>query len=300
MIIIDEQHRFGVSQRAALYYKGNSVDLLVTTATPIPRTMLLSLYKDLSVSTIKTKPPGRVPNITKIIHSEKRDEFYLWIKGKIEKGEKTFIIFPLIKDSNYFPELRSIETDSKHLKNIFQKIPVGVVSGKIPGINKQKVIKNFAEGKIRVLFSTTVIEVGIDIKDVTRIVIENADRYGVAQLHQLRGRVGRGERQSFCYLIPSANITDNGKKRLKTIESTNDGFIIAETDLKMRGGGLITGIEQSGYLDFRMGDLKKDYDIFKLAQRDAQKILNDQSLQNNYISDFLNKTKKRIKNINFS
>jgi ATP-dependent DNA helicase RecG len=307
LVVIDEQHRFGVSQRAALYYKGKSVDLLVTTATPIPRTMLLSLYNDLSVSTIKTKPQGRLPIITKIIAAERRDEFYLWLKKKVEKGEKAYIVLPLIETSEFFSELRDIETESLYFENIFnvragsEPVPtIGIVTGRTPAVEKDYILEAFARGTIRVLVATTVIEVGIDVKDAVVIVIENADRYGLSQLHQLRGRVGRGELQSYCYLFPSPNITENGKKRLKTIAATTDGFKIAEIDLKMRGGGIITGLEQSGYLDFKIGNMQDDHEIFKEAQADASLVLADKALQNDYIVNFLKKIAEKLKDINFS
>jgi ATP-dependent DNA helicase RecG len=307
LVVIDEQHRFGVSQRAALYYKGKSVDLLVTTATPIPRTMLLSLYNDLSVSTIKTKPRGRLPIITKIIAAERRDEFYLWLKKKVEKGEKVYIILPLIETSEFFSELKDIETESHYFKKIFNvgtdsepASTIGIVTGRTPPAEKDSTLEAFARGTIRVLVATTVIEVGIDVKDAVVIVIENADRYGLSQLHQLRGRVGRGELQSYCYLFPSPNITERGKKRLKTITATTDGFKIAETDLKMRGGGIITGLEQSGYLDFKIGNMQDDHEIFKEAQADASLILADKTLQNDYIINFLKKIAEKLKDINFS
>ncbi len=300
LVVIDEQHRFGVSQRAALYYKGNSVDLLVTTATPIPRTMLLSLYNDLSVSLIKTKPRGRLPIITKIIPQSRRDEFYHWLRKKIAQKEKAYIILPLIEDSEFFPALKSIETEAQYFKEIFTGIPLDIVSGKTPADSKEKILRDFASGTGRVLVSTTVVELGIDVKDATYMVIEDADKYGLAQLHQLRGRVGRGERQSYCYLVPSTNITGSGKQRLETIAATNDGFKIAETDLEMRGGGLVTGQEQSGFLDFKIGDVKKDQRIFKAAQRDAAALLKNEALQNDYISGFLEKVRRKIQTLNFS
>ncbi|UCH95107.1 MAG: ATP-dependent DNA helicase RecG [Candidatus Aminicenantes bacterium] len=300
MIVIDEQHRFGVSQRAALYYKGKSVDLLVTTATPIPRTMLLSLYNDLSLSTIKTKPQGRLPIITKIIAAERRDEFYPWLKKKVEKGEKAYIILPLIEKSDFFSELKDIETESLYFKQVFKDIPIGIVTGRTPALEKDATLDALARGDIRALVATTVIEVGIDVKDATIIVIENADRYGLSQLHQLRGRVGRGPNQSYCYLFPSPNITESGKKRLKTIAGTTDGFKIAETDLKMRGGGIITGLDQSGYLDFKIGNIRDDHEIFKQAQADASLILEDESLQNGYITNLLEEVRIKLRDINFS
>jgi ATP-dependent DNA helicase RecG len=300
MVVIDEQHRFGVSQRAALYYKGNAVDLLVTTATPIPRTMLLSLYNDLSVSTIKTKPRGRLPIITKIRRPERRDEFYRKLRERLEKEEKAFIILPLIEKSDFFTELKDIESESIYFRDIFKGLPIGIVTGKTPAQEKDAMLEGMVRGNIRVLIATTVIEVGIDVKDATIIVIEDADRYGLSQLHQLRGRVGRGERQSYCYLFPSPTLTESGIQRLKTIAETDDGFEIAETDLKMRGGGIISGLQQSGYLDFKVADMRDHHDTFKEARQDAAIILADDSLQNDYVKDYLGKVKEKLTEINFS
>jgi ATP-dependent DNA helicase RecG len=300
VIVIDEQHRFGVSQRAALYYKGKAVDLLVTTATPIPRTMLLSLYNDLSVSTIKTMPRGRLPIITKILRAERRDEFYVWLKKRIEKGEKVYIVLPLLEKSEFFSELRDIETEVLYFREVFKGIPLGVVTGKTPAAEKEAVLEALVRGSIRVLVATTVIEVGIDVKDVVAIVIENADRYGLSQLHQLRGRVGRGSLQSYCYLFPSVNISESGKQRLKTIAATNDGFKIAETDLKMRGGGIITGLEQSGYLDFKIGNMQDDHETFRAAQADAALLLANESLGNDHTANFLAEVAKKLRALNFS
>lgn len=300
MIVIDEQHRFGVSQRAALYYKGRSVDLLVTTATPIPRTMLLTLFNDLRVSRIISMPVGRKPIITKIIKHANRDSFYIWLRKKFAKGAKIFIVLPLIEKSDFFHTLRSIDEEADYYKNIFSPFRVGFISGRSTSQQKERVLKAFLSGKIKVLVSTTVIEVGIDVRDSDIIVIENADRYGLAQLHQLRGRVGRGEIQSYCFLHQSSNIGRNGKKRLQTIVSKSNGFEIAEADLQMRGGGLISGLEQSGFLDFKIGDVKRDYPILIRAQKDARRILKNPSLQNQYLSDFLVETDSKIKAISFS
>ncbi|MCP4147402.1 MAG: ATP-dependent DNA helicase RecG [bacterium] len=300
MVIIDEQHRFGVSQRAALYYKGKSVDLLVTTATPIPRTMLLSLYNDLSVSLIKTKPRGRLPIITRVVPPSRRDELYAWLRKAIDTGEKAYIILPLIEESEYFTELRSIESETPYFEKVFKGVPVGIISGRATSEEKDSALSEFEAGKTKVLISTTVIEVGIDVRDATFMVIENADRYGLSQLHQLRGRVGRGDRQSKCYLFSSPSITENGQLRLKTITESNDGFKIAETDMDMRGGGIITGMEQSGHLDFKVGNMQDHLQLFKEAKQDATRLLKDETLRNDYINDILNKLKIKVKEINFS
>lgn len=297
MVVIDEQHRFGVSQRAALYYKGNAVDLLVTTATPIPRTMLLSLYNDLSVSTIKMKPKGRLPIGSKIIPAKRRDRFYTLLRKKIEEGEKAFVILPLIEPSDYFTELRDIESQTPYFNKMFKGIPFAIVTGRTSSLKKNEMLNHLADGKLKILVATTVIEVGIDIEDATIIVIEDADRYGLSQLHQLRGRVGRGKKQSYCYLFPTPNITENGKNRLRTIETTTDGFKIAETDLKMRGGGIIAGLEQSGYLDFKIASIRDHLQLFKDAQKDALSVLKD---YRSSVSDFLTTIDGKLKDIHFS
>ncbi len=300
MIVIDEQHRFGVSQRAALYYKGRAVDLLVTTATPIPRTLVLSLYNDLSLSTIKTKPQGRLTIKTKIIGCPRRDEFYNWLSRRIQQGEKAYIVLPLIEPSEFFSQLRSIEEEADFVRETMLPAAIGIVTGRTSVQKKDEILRQFSNGEIQVLLATTVIEVGIDVKDATIMVIENADRYGMAQLHQLRGRVGRGDSQSYCYLIPSQRTTDKGKKRLDTIAGTTDGFKIAEMDLKMRGGGVIPGSQQSGYLDFKLGDPRRNYDMFAQARRDAGEIIKDESLRNRDISEFLALVDEKIKQLNFS
>ena len=262
--------------------------------------MLLTLYNDLEVSKIINKPEGRKPIITKIIEEKKRDLFYKWLKIKIDKGEKTYIVLPLIEKSDFFSQLHSIEEDSEYFKKIFNPYQIGIISGKTSNSEKNRVLNKFINNDIKVIISTTVIEVGIDVKDATIIVIENADRYGLSQLHQLRGRVGRSNSQSFCYIIPSQHVTENGKKRLETISTTNDGFKIAEMDLKMRGGGMIPGFEQSGYLDFKIADTKRDYEVLKLAKIDAEQILENPLLQNNYIKKTISLLKEKIKKINFS
>ncbi len=300
MIIIDEQHKFGVTQRASLFYKSRGVDLLVMTATPIPRTMLLSVYNDLKVFSIKEKPMNRKQIKTKIIPSLDRDKFYKWLRLRIEEGEKAYIILPLIEKSEFFSDLRSIEEEKSFIKDCFKPFKVGIISGRIEKEKRDKVLQNFKEGSLRVILSTTVIEVGIDVKDATIIVIEDADRYGLAGIHQLRGRVGRGMKQSFCYLIPSKKITETGKERLKTIEKENDGFKIAEIDLKIRGGGIISGFSQSGDINFKNGNVIDDLQLFNCAKEDAVILLKDKSLLTGYLKEYLLQIKKKSKFLNFS
>jgi len=272
MVVIDEQHRFGVSQRTRMYCKNQGTDLLVTTATPIPRTLRLSLYRDLSVSLLKEKPFHSPPVMTRKIPDPDRDRFYNTLASRLSsRPGKAYIVVPLIRDSDSFTELRSIATEKPYYREKFSKIPLGFLTGQDTAARKQKAIENLREGKIRILISTTVIEVGLDVRDMTHVVIENADRYGLAQLHQLRGRVGRGGENSFCYLLASANPSENGQRRLEVIQHTDNGFEVAEQDLRMRGGGILFGYEQSGFPDFRVGDPRRDPELFRQARLDIQK-----------------------------
>lgn len=299
-IVIDEQHRFGVAQRAALFYKGEKSDLMVTTATPIPRTLLLSLYKDLDVSEIRSMPEGRLPIETLILNRDIREQFYSDIKKRVEEGEKAFIVLPLISGSTRFRNLRSLESETPFFKKIFKGTPFGIISGRVSPEERDSVFRKFLKGDIRILISTTVIEVGIDIRDATIIVIEDADKFGLSQLHQLRGRVGRGDKRSFCYLFPSSKISESGRKRLRIIKETSDGFEIAEKDLGMRGGGNIAGTEQSGYLDFRISDIREYPELYFRASRDAANIVGNKTLHNIHITNKLELIDKKLKKISFS
>jgi ATP-dependent DNA helicase RecG len=300
LVVIDEQHRFGVAQRAALFFKSRSADLLVTTATPIPRTMLLALYNDLAVSTLKKPLSGRLPVTTKIIPAADRDKFYRRLKGELERGRKGYVILPLIEKSEQYPDLRSLQEEAAEGKTRWPGIPQASLSGKSTPEQKERALKQFSKGRIRLLLATTVVEVGIDVPDATFMVIENADRYGLAQLHQLRGRVGRGTEKSHCFLIESPRPTENGKLRLQAIAAHHDGFKIAEMDLELRGGGVIAGLEQAGDLDFKLADIKKDYRLLQEAQTDARRILQNRELQNSHTIYFLTALAAKIKNMSFS
>jgi ATP-dependent DNA helicase RecG len=300
LVVIDEQHRFGVSQRAALFFKSRSADLLVTTATPIPRTMLLALYNDLSVSSLKKPLAGRRPVITRVIAADGRQEFYQRLRREIDKGGRGYVIMPLIEKSEQNPDLRSLQEETAVFRGLWPDIPLAVLSGKTKSEQKNRTLRQFRQGRVRLLLATTVIEVGIDVPDATFMVVENADRYGLAQLHQLRGRVGRGPRQSYCYLIASPRPTENGKLRLQAIAANDDGFKIAEMDLRLRGGGVIAGLEQAGTLDFKLADVKKDYPLFKAARTDARLLLDHPELQNRDIKNHLAALAKRIQGLSFS
>ena len=259
LVVIDEQHRFGVAQRAALFFKSRAADLLVTTATPIPRTMLLALYSDVAVSTLRERLAGRQPVVTRVIACRDRERFYRRLNVELQRGRKGYVILPLIEAIGTLPRPALPARRSAGEQGAFPRHPPGRPVGKSSPEQKQRALKQFAAGNMRLLLATTVIEVGIDVPDATFMVIENADRYGLAQLHQLRGRVGRGTEKSHCFLVASPQPTANGRKRLQTIAANQDGFAIAEMDLELRGGGLIAGLEQAGEIDFKLADPQKGY-----------------------------------------
>jgi len=300
LVVIDEQHRFGVAQRAALFFKSRAADLLVTTATPIPRTMLLALYSDVAVSTLRERLAGRRPVSTRVIAAVDRDKFYLQLKTELARGRKGYVILPLIESSEQCPDLRSLRDEAAANKLRFPAVPQAVLSGKSSPEQKQRALKQFAAGAVRLLLSTTVVEVGIDVADATFMVIENADRYGMAQLHQLRGRVGRGTEKSHCFLIESPRPTENGRRRLQAIAAEQDGFAIAELDLQLRGGGVIAGLEQAGAIDFKLADPKKDICLLQEAQVDARRLLDRPELQNRRVREFLAGLAAKIKDLSFS
>lgn len=272
LVIIDEQHRFGVEQRARLYAKGENPDLLVMTATPIPRTLALTLYGDLDISTIDELPPGRLPVRTVWRSGETRDKVYQFVRSELEKKRQAYIVFPLIEKSDQI-ELRSVEEEYGHLvRDFFEGIPTGIVHGRVKSAERNKLLEEFHDGRIAVLFSTTVIEVGLDNPNATIMVIEHAERFGLATLHQLRGRIGRGDKQSTLVAIAYTPIADYARQRLDCFVSTNDGFRIAEADLELRGPGEMFGVRQSGMPELRAVRLSSDYDLIKGARILLQKL----------------------------
>ena len=281
MVVIDEQHRFGVTQRNRLLNKGDNTNLLSMTATPIPRTLALSLYGDLDISQITELPPGRVPITTKIISEGELDTLFKGIENEIDNGKQVYVILPLIEDSEKM-NLSSAKKIFKYLsEEIFLKNNVGLLHGKLNSEEKNNVINSFLNNKINILVSTTVIEVGIDVPNASTMIIYNSERFGLSQLHQLRGRVGRGSHKSICYLVTSEK---NGleNKRLKVLEKSNDGFYIAEKDLELRGPGQILGYKQSGLPDFVLDNLPNNKDLIEKAREEAQKVIeNDPNLMNN-------------------
>lgn len=272
LAIVDEQHRFGVLQRAALRDKGIAPHLLVMTATPIPRTLTLSLYGDLDVSIIDETPPGRKPIKTYWKFPEDRLKVYEGVRKLVAQGRQAYIICPLIEESEKL-QVRAAEDLYDHLrKDVFPDLRVGLLHGRMKPAEKEAVMEAFRAGEIDVLVSTTVIEVGVDVPNAVAMVIEDAERFGLAQLHQLRGRVGRGEHQSYCVLIADPK-TEEGKARMEIMTRTNNGFLIAEEDLRIRGPGEIYGTRQSGMPSFRVADLVKDMRLLEVARQEAFRLL---------------------------
>lgn len=272
LAIIDEQHRFGVKQRVELKKKGRMPDVLVMTATPIPRTLAMTAYGDLDVSVIDELPAGRKPIKTKIMFEDEMGELVNFLKKEIEQGNRAYIVYPLIEESEKL-ELKAATEMFHYWNEKLKPYKVGLLHGRMKQEEKDAVMEAFKRGEFSVLVSTTVIEVGVDVPEATVMVIEHAERFGLAQLHQLRGRVGRGNRQSYCFLVTSRGAGEDAIKRLKVLESTNDGFKIAEADLQFRGPGEIFGTKQSGLGDFKVADLRRDYEVLKVAREEAKKLI---------------------------
>ncbi len=269
LVIIDEQHKFGVEQRESIRLKGKNPDILAMTATPIPRTLSLTFYGDLELVLIKSKPKNRKEIQTKWIKEDKRALVYNSVKKYLNQGRQAFIIYPLVEESEKV-DLESCIEAYERLKELeFKEYNVGLIHGKMPQQEKERVMVEFKKNNIHVLVATTVIEVGIDIPNANVLVIENADRYGISQLHQLRGRVGRGEHESFCIMITAEKVTDEATERLTALTQSNDGFYLAEVDLKLRGPGELLGLRQSGLPDFKVGDIIKDEKLVVEAREDV-------------------------------
>jgi ATP-dependent DNA helicase RecG len=274
-VVIDEQHRFGVQQRAKMWKKAViPPHILVMTATPIPRTMAMTLYGDLDISVIDELPPGRKSIKTFHYFEKARLRLFDFLKQEIDQGRQVYIVYPLIKESETL-DLKNLEEGYEAIEREFQKphYKVGIMHGQMKAEDKNLEMKWFKEGKTDILVSTTVIEVGVDVPNASIMVIENAERFGLSQLHQLRGRVGRGNNQSYCILMSSYKLSSEGKIRLDTMVRTSDGFEIAEVDLKLRGPGDIQGTQQSGLLNLKIADIVKDNKLLGLARSDAAEIL---------------------------
>ena len=272
LVIYDEQHRFGVSQRLKLKEKAEDYPhQLLLSATPIPRTMAMGVLSGLDISTIKSLPPNRTPIVTTTLPNNRRDALINRIKSAINKNSQVYWVCPLIDESE--SELIGIEDLEKILKKEFDSEDYEIIHGKMKDTDKQRILSNFKDKKTKILLATTVIEVGIDVPDANIMVIENSERFGLAQLHQLRGRVGRGEKESFCILMHSDSLTELSEKRLQIITETNDGFVIAEEDLKLRGPGDILGLSQTGQPSFTFFDLLANQELQVEAERLAQEVI---------------------------
>ena len=277
LAIIDEQHRFGVAQRAALRQKGFNPHVLVMTATPIPRTLALTLFGDLDLSVIDQLPPGRQPIETRIILPTARERAYAFIRAQIEQGRQAFIICPLVEESDKIEAKAAVEEHARLQQQVFPKYQLGLLHGRLKPAEKDAAMRAFAANETQILVSTSVVEVGIDVPNASVIMIEGAERFGLAQLHQFRGRVGRGEHQSYC-LLQADTIASEVSERLKAVEASNDGFVLAEKDLELRGPGQFLGTRQSGLPDLHLGNIA-DARLIDLARREAEKLLaNDPEL----------------------
>jgi ATP-dependent DNA helicase RecG len=269
LVVIDEQHRFGVLQRATLRGKGLCPDVLVMTATPIPRTLALTVYGDLDVSVIRDLPPGRLPVRTVAKPESRHDEVYTFVRGQLDAGRQAYVIYPLVEESDKI-DLKAATEMADHLaQEVFPAYRVGLLHGRLKADGKDRVMQAFAAGDLQILVSTTVVEVGIDVANATVMLVEHAERFGLSQLHQLRGRVGRGGAQSFCFLLYQPPLSDEARERLRAMTETADGFEIAERDLQLRGPGDFFGTRQAGMPTFRLIDLVRDRDLLDVAGREA-------------------------------
>ncbi len=274
IVIVDEQHKFGVRQRDALRNKGRRPDTLVMTATPIPRTLVLTVFGDMDISALKEKPKGREKVATYWVDETKRSAIYEFIRGEIKEGRQAFIVYPRIEATGSM-DLKSAEEMYRHMKSdIFGDLRLALVHGKMKTAEKDRIMEGFRGGKYDILIATTVIEVGVDIPNVNVMFVENAERYGLAQLHQLRGRIGRGKHQSYCILMSEAG-SEASQERMYTLAETEDGFEIAEKDLSIRGPGELLGTRQSGLPELRFGDISRDFAIMEEAREDAFNVIKD-------------------------
>jgi ATP-dependent DNA helicase RecG len=271
LVVIDEQHRFGVQQRAILQQKGQHPHVLTMTATPIPRTLALTLHGDLDVSQIDELPPGRQAIQTTMLTPRDRTHAYDLIRREVAQGRQVYVVLPLVEESEKL-DLRSATEEQQHLQTVFPDFRVGLLHGRMSSADKDAIINQFRRADLQVLVSTTVIEVGVDIPNATVMLIEHAERFGLAQLHQLRGRVGRGAHQSFCLLMNSSK-TETARQRLTVLEQSQDGFFISEMDMRFRGPGEVLGTRQSGLPDFALASLVEDQDCLELAREAAEKTI---------------------------
>ncbi len=270
LAVIDEQHRFGVVQRGTLAAKGQNPDVLVMTATPIPRTLALTECGDMEVSVIRGLPPGRKPIRTIVKADSRRDEVYALMRAEVEQGRQVYVVYPLVEESEKI-DLKAATAMAEELARVFPEYRVALLHGRMKGDEKESVMHGFLQGVLQILVSTTVVEVGVDVPNATVMVVEHAERFGLSQLHQLRGRIGRGEHASTCILLYQAPWSDDARARLKAMSDTSDGFVIAERDLQLRGPGDFFGTRQSGLPTLRAGDLTRDVDLLERAYEEARK-----------------------------
>jgi ATP-dependent DNA helicase RecG len=268
LAIVDEQHRFGVLQRLALVQKGITPDVLVMTATPIPRTLAMTIYGDLDVSIIDELPPGRKPIVTKHTNSDRIEQVWSFVKREIDAGRQAYVVYPVIEEGET-QAMKAAQKEHEHLsKEVFPDLAVGLMHGRLGSDEKEAVMQRFKDGQTKILVSTTVIEVGVDVPNASVMVIEQAERFGLSQLHQLRGRVGRGAAQSYCILV-TEKMNDTARERIRTLVESTDGFYIAEMDLKLRGPGEFFGTKQSGLPSLRVANIVRDGEILQIARREA-------------------------------
>jgi len=280
LVVIDEQHRFGVAQRAKLWQKNELIPphILVMTATPIPRTLAMTVYGDLDVSVIDELPPGRKPIQTMHFYENRRNQVNNFLKQQIDKGTQVYVVYPLISESEKM-DLKNLEEGFRHISESFPELTISMVHGKMKPAIKENAMQHFKNHESQIMVATTVIEVGVDVPNASVMVIESAERFGLSQLHQLRGRVGRGAEQSYCILMSSYKLSNESRKRLETMVRTNDGFEIAEVDMKLRGPGDLEGTAQSGMgFDLKIANLGKDGEILQMARNVANDILDDDPL----------------------
>jgi ATP-dependent DNA helicase RecG len=268
LVIVDEQHRFGVKQRAALRSKGSNPHLMVMTATPIPRSLALTIYGDLDISVMDEMPPGRPEVSTYVITPQERERAYSLIRAQIQQNHQAFIIYPLVEESEKSTSKAAVEEHARLQEEVFQEYNLGLLHGRLKQEEKETIMADFRDGKYHILVSTTVVEVGVDIPNATVMLVEGAHRFGLAQLHQLRGRVGRGSDKAYCLLIQeNENAVEN--ERLQVMTETNDGFILAERDLEQRGPGQFLGTHQSGYSELKLANLS-DVKLISNARSNAK------------------------------
>ena len=301
LVIIDEQHRFGVAQRARLWKKNTEAPhVLVMTATPIPRTLAMTVYGDLDVSVIDELPPGRKPVKTVHYFENRRNDVFEFMRRKIAEGRQVYVVYPLISESENM-DYKDLEMGFDQIRAAFPEkdnYNVMMVHGRMSAADKDLAMRLFKENRVQIMVATTVIEVGVDVPNASVMVIESAERFGLSQLHQLRGRVGRGADQSYCILLSSYKLTENGRKRMQTMVSTTDGFVIAEADLKLRGPGDIDGTQQSGVpFDLRIASLATDGQLLQIAREAASKILLDDPVLNQQKNNLLKTNLQKQMNV---